>query len=167
MIKLFIGFLLIFFNLTFTYANEKINYMNLDYVIKNSISGKLILKEINLLQKKNFQTLKSKEKIIKDKENTILKQKNILTENDFNSKITALRNEIKEFNEDRKKLMSEFENKKKSDFDNLLKKISPLIEEYMKKNSIDFIFNQNSVFVANKKFDISDEILKLVNEKIK
>ena len=167
MIKLFIGILLIFFNLTFSYANEKINYMNLDYVIKNSTSGKLILEEINLLQKKNFQTLKSKEQAIKDKENTILKQKNILSENDFNSKIAALRNEIKEFNIDRKKLMREIENKKKKDFDNLFKKISPLIEQYMKNNSIDFIFNQNSVFVANKKFDISDEILKLVNEKIK
>ena len=37
----------------------------------------------------------------------------------------------------------------------------------MKKNSIDFIFNQNSIFVASNKFDISNEILKLVNEKIK
>ena len=167
MIKFFTSILLIFFNFTFSYANEKINYMNLDYVIENSIPGKLILKEIDLLQKKNFQILKSREKIIKDKENLIIKQKNILIEDDYNSKISVLRNEIQEYNKYRKKLISEFENKKKVEFDKLLQKISPLIEEYMKNNSIGFILNQNSVFVANKKFDISEEILKLVNEKIK
>ena len=141
--------------------------MNLDYVIKNSNSGKLIFEQFDKLQKKNFETLKSKEKYIKEKEDSILKQKNILSEDEYNSKITSLRNEIEKFNKERKKLIKEFENKKKIDVDNLLKKISTIIEDYMKKNSIDFIFNQNSIFVASNKFDISNEILKLVNEKIK
>ena len=141
--------------------------MNLDYVIKNSNSGKLIFDQFDKLQKKNFETLKSKEKNIKEKEDSILKQKNILSEDEYNSKITSLRNEIEKFNKERKKLIKEFENKKKIDVDNLLKKISTIIEDYMKKNSIDFIFNQNSIFVASNKFDISNEILKLVNEKIK
>ena len=87
--------------------------MNLDYVIKNSNSGKLIFEQFDKLQKKNFETLKSKEKYIKEKEDSILKQKNILSEDEYNSKITSLRNEIEKFNKERKKLIKEFENKKK------------------------------------------------------
>ena len=44
-------------------------------------------------------------------------------------------------------------------------KIKPIIEEYMKQNSIDIILDKNQIFIGVSKHNITDKILKLVNNK--
>ena len=48
-----------------------------------------------------------------------------------------------------------------------IKEISPIIEEYMKENLISLLIDKNSIFIANKKYDITDEIVELIDEKLK
>ena len=44
---------------------------------------------------------------------------------------------------------------------NFLKLINPIIQEYMKKNSIDMIIDKKNIFMAKSKNDITDDILKI------
>ena len=56
--------------------------------------------------------------------------------------------------------------KKKGDIEELMKKISPLLEEYMDQNSIDFILNQSSVLISKSKYNLNEKIINLLNEKL-
>ena len=71
------------------------------------------------------------------------------------------------FNLDKRKSDTEFEKKRKSLLDNYLVKIKPIIEEYIKLNSISLVLNKNHVVIADKKFDITNDLIKIIDEKIK
>ena len=51
--------------------------------------------------------------------------------------------------------------------DDLLKKITPLIERYVKDNSISLVLNKNNIFIGDKKFDITNDIINIVDKNIK
>jgi len=82
-----------FFNSSF--AVEKIVYLDLDFILANSNKGKLILSNLENLNKKNIDILKSKESLIKKEEEEIIKQKNIISIESYNEKINNLKNKIK------------------------------------------------------------------------
>ena len=148
-------------------AENAVTFLNLDYVLSNSVSGKVILNEINLLKKtneKNFNNLSVK---IKKKEQDLLNKKNILSEEDFNINLSNLKKEISEFNQKRNKQIAVYENTRKELLDNYLKKITPIIQDYIIKNSISIVLNQKDIFIGNKKNDITLDIVKLVDQKIK
>ena len=119
------------------------------------------------MKKNLINELKEKEKKIKEKEIILKGQQNILEKNEFDKKISLLKEEINKYNTDREKAINEIDIKQKEDLENLIKKITPLLENYMEKNSIGIIFNENSVFFSKKNYNASEDILKLVNDNLK
>ena len=57
--------------------------------------------------------------------------------------------------------------KKKTEFNEFFKKITPIIENYVSEKNIDMVLDKKDIFVANKKKDITEEIIKLIDTKIK
>ena len=49
----------------------------------------------------------------------------------------------------------------------LIKNINPIIEDYAKNKSIDIILSKKFILLAKSDLEITDEILKILNEKIK
>ena len=49
---------------------------------------------------------------------------------------------------------------------NLFTKINPIIQDYMKKNSINILLESKNVFIGKKNLDITDDIIKEVNIKL-
>ena len=47
-----------------------------------------------------------------------------------------------------------------------LKQINPIIEAYMKKNSIDILIEKKNIFIAHSNYDITDDIIKNIDENI-
>ena len=72
---------------------------------------------------------------------------------------------LKNINQKKKKILDDFKLRKNKELDNFLIKINPIIQEYMKTNSIDIILEKNQIFVGNKNKDITSEIIKLINIK--
>ena len=107
-----------------------------------------------------------KEELIKTKQNELNSQKNILSQDEIKTRIKKLEEEVKIFNTERKNLINQYEIKKKNDIEELMKKISPLLEEYMDQNSIDFILNQSSVLISKSKYNLNEKIINLLNQKL-
>ena len=47
---------------------------------------------------------------------------------------------------------------------NFFNKINPLIEDYMKINSIGILIDKKNVFIGMLKYDITDDIIKIINK---
>ena len=166
-VKLFF-FCFFLFVSSYSYSvEEKIVYLNLDYIYQKSIPGKLILEELNKNKKLNIEKFKEKESEIRATEQDLIKKKNILSKEEFDLKARALNEQMKEYNIMREKTFSEFEENKKKKLNQFLENITPLIENFVKENSISIVLNQKNLFIASKNFDITDQIIQIVNENIK
>lgn len=97
-----IVFFIIILN-TNVFAEKKIVYFDIDYIISNSNIGKSLLKKLKNNEDIKIAELKEKEKILKDEENKILASKNIISENALNEKILEFQNKIKIYEDLRSK----------------------------------------------------------------
>ena len=156
-----------FFSITSLNASEKIAFIDVDYILNNSNLGKLIFKELETVNKENIKKLSQKEIIIKQKKDSINKTKNISSKEQLEKDILSFNNDVEKFRSEKDKILKDFKLLKETKLDNFLKKINPIIQDYMKKNSIDIVLEKKQIFIGSSSVDITDEIIKLVNENVK
>ena len=149
------------------YSEQKIAFINMDKVMSKSKSGISILKQLTDLKNKNTKFLKKEEKKFKEKETKLISQKNILSEADFKKKIVELRSEIKNYNQNRNKMLSDFNKLKIDNTNNLLKLINPILVKFSNDKEIAIILQKKDLVVAKTQLDITDEVIKIVNSEVK
>ena len=103
-LKLFFLILCIFINTNLSSAEQKIVYLNLDYIFQNSVPGKLILEGLDNKRKKNIEKFKLQENEFRQKEQDIVNKKNILSKEEFELIVVKFKDEMKIYNEERKKV---------------------------------------------------------------
>ena len=165
-------FLLSFFSMFLFFINsvnseQNIAFINMDKVISTSNAGSSILKQLTDLNNKNLQFLKKEEKKFKEKETKLISQKNIISEADFQNKVNELKSEIKNYNQNRDKMINEFNKLKVDNTNNLLKLINPILLKYSDEKEISIVLQKKDLVVAKTELDITDEIIKIVNLEIK
>ena len=157
--------LLIFFYLTVNaFAIEKIVYLDLDYILSNSNKGKNILSDLDKKNNENIKILKSKEEILKTEEENLLKQKNIISNEAYNEKVKNLQNKVKIFRSEKNQLVTEFKKNRENKINDFIKIVDNILGEYVKANSIDLVLNKKDIVMGKNSFNITEEILKKVNE---
>jgi len=156
---------IIFFNKV--NAEQKIVFLNMDQTISKSNAGSSILKQLNKLNDKNLSSLNKIEKNIKEKETKLISQKNIISESEFINKVELLKKEINEHNQNRNKLISNFNKLKIENTNKILKLINPILVKYSNDNEISFILQKKDLIIAKTEYDITDDILKIINNDIK
>ena len=165
--KLLTILIVLFTTISFAQSDDQIVYLDLDNIVSNTKAGKLIIDELKKSKEVALLKFKKKEKELKKIENDINKQKNIISEDELKKKITNFRKEITIFNNDKEKVINEFNKKKIDEFNKFFKKITPLIENYVKEKKIDIVLDRKNIFLASKKKDITQEIIKIIDNKIK
>ena len=166
--KLFSSILVIF--LFFTnqvFSEQKIAFIDMDKVISTSKSGSSILKQLTDLNNKNLKFLKEEEKKFQDKETKLISQKNIISQADFKKKIDELRDEIKNYNQNRNKMLADFNKLKTNNTNNLLKLINPILIKFSNDKEIAIILQKKNLVVAKTQLDITDEVIKIINLEVK
>ena len=158
-------FFLFFTNTVF--SEQKIAFIDLDKVMSTSKSGISILKQLTDLNNKNLKSLNDEEKKFKKKETIIISQKNILSKADFQKKIDELKAEIKNYNQNRNKIIADFNKLKADNTNKLLKLINPIIVNFSNEKKISIILQKKDLVVAKTQLDITDEVIKIVNSEVK
>ena len=160
-------FIVLFIFISNSYAQDQIVYLDLDNVVSNTKAGKLILKKLERSKDIALSKFKNKEQELKKIENEINKQKNIISDEELKKKLFEFRKELTVFRNERQKVINEFNQKKKLEFNEFFKKITPIIENYVSEKNIDMVLDKKDIFVANKKKDITQEIIKIIDIKVK
>ena len=149
------------------YSSEKIVYLDVEKIMQSSLAGKSIVNQLQKKREVTISKLKKKEKDIIDKEKKLISQKNVLNKEDFENKIKQLRSEISNYQKERNKTSNEIAKQRINASTKLLKKLTPILEEYSKKNSIRIIVQKKHIVMGKKEDDITKDILDLVNQKVK
>ena len=148
-------------------AQDKIVYIDIDKLLNESIAGKLITKKIENKYKKDLELFKNTETDLANEEKEILSQKSVLSSEEFNKKVSVFKKKVNEFKNEKKASINKINEIKSKSTSILIKNINPLVRDYAKQNLIDVILPKDSILIARSDLEITDIILKLLNEKIK
>ncbi|MDC0922232.1 OmpH family outer membrane protein [Candidatus Pelagibacter sp.] len=158
----------IFFSFTnASISKENIGFVNVDYLIQNSNIGKKLLANINDKDKKNLDNLKKKNQILQDLESSIKKKKNVISDEAYNKEVIDFKKKFQEFSKEKNKIVQEFNIFKKKEIKNIFKKINPIINDYMEENSVNLLFDSKNIFMGVKKLNLTEDILKKINNELK
>ena len=164
--KKFIFFFIFFLNISFVKAETNIAFIDMHFILKQSLVGKSFEKQIKSYADKEVSILKKREDEIMIKEKQMLSQKNIIKKEEFDKNIIDLQNEIKIFRLDRKKFDQSINNKRLKYTQDIVKILNPIIGKYVEDNSISLVLDKKTILIGKKDLDITNEIVKFLNEKI-
>ena len=163
----FLVFIIFFSSVLFASSNDKIVYLDINYILNNSIPGKSILSQLDTLNKNNIAELKKDELQIIEDEKALTKKKNIISEEEFKNEILKIEKKIKIFKDKKENLVQKFNKKRQDQISKFLNLINPLLEDFMKDNSVGLILDKKNIFISKSNYDITMKILEIVNENIK
>tara|TARA_Y100000389_G_C17127043_1_gene348326 strand:- start:7 stop:531 length:525 start_codon:yes stop_codon:yes gene_type:complete len=169
MIKLKNIFFLFFFLLLSNNANSenKVSYIDIDYVLSNTIIGKFLLTNLKEDEKLIIIKFKDNDEKFKNDEKKILAKKNLISNDELNREMKSLRSKFNEYKKNKDLEIKNFKEKREINILNLMNLINPIIEKYMADNSIHILLDKKNVFIANKDYDITNFLIELIDNQIK
>ena len=165
--KYILTFIFYICSISSSFSAEKTVFLDIDFVLNNSNYGKSIYSRLEELNKKNFNNLVKMEKDLEKKKKSIDVSKNISTKENLDQQISLFNQDVKNFRSEKSKILKNFELKKKNEIDNFLVKVNPIVQDYMKANSISIVLPKNQIFMGNVDMDITNDIIELVNKIVK
>ena len=148
---------------SYSYSEDKVAFINLDKVIKNSTQGKELINKIEKLDKKNLSSLEQRQSEIKKFEDEINSKRNIVSKEETLKDIEKLKNQIKLFNDEKNKMVTDLNIFKKTELDKIMKKINPIIQSYMEKNSIEILLDSKYEYIGSANSDLTQIIIEKLN----
>ena len=164
--KLIFFIILTIFKLEIALASENIAFIDLNYIINNSVAGKKINIAINKLSEEKNKDFKVIETEIKKDENELISKKNIIEESIYNKKVNEIRNRINNYKLERQKYNKNLNDKKIKYNNLLLEKLNPIISDYVEKNSISIVLPKKMIIIGKKNLDITKQILEALDKSV-
>ena len=164
---LLISTLILLFTIGNLAANTKIVFVDLEMVMSASKPGINLLKQLDEIKDKDLKEFDKQTKSLKTKENKLISQKNILSTDDFQTKVKELKDEIKKYNDYRKNKVKNFKKIRSENTQKFLELINPILMKYSNDGSISMILRKKNVIIGKSDLDITQPIIELVNKNIK
>ena len=164
--KIFFYSVSIFFIIT-NVSFSQVVYIDINKVLNESVAGKQAIKSLENEIKSKNKIFNDEEKKLLTEEKNILAKKNILSENDYKNEVIKLRKKINDYNINKNKELKKLNEKKNSLQNKFMEKINPIIADYASNNNISIVIRKEYMIIGKTELDISNNILKIVNQKIK
>jgi len=169
--RMFKNIFLILFILSITINNlkaqEKVSYIDIDYILASSVAGKSLLNKLKENEEIKINIFKSKDEDFKQKESKILAKKNLISVEEINKELKSLQIEFNQYRKDKNKQVEELKTIRKRNIVDFLTLLNPIIEKYMSDNSIYMLIDKKNVFIAKKDYDITNDLIEIINNQIK
>ena len=153
--------IIIYFILTsYSFAESKIVYLDVQYIIDNSNIGIFYKKKVKSIQAENKKQISLKEKEIE-----INNQKNILKKDEIENKVKKLNILLKQYQNERNRQNKQIIEEKKKYTSKILNILNPLLTNYVKDNKITLVIEKKNILIGVKTLDITKDVLKILNDK--
>ena len=149
------------------YGESKIAYVDLDFVLTNTNAGKIIFEKLENNEKLKKKIFDDKENKLKDEENKILASRNIISKEQLDININEFQNKLKDYRNYKSEELKKLNKIKNDEIMKLLNLINPIIQDYMKSNSINFLMDKKNIYIADKNYDITNKLIEIINKNTK
>jgi outer membrane protein len=158
--------ILILFN-SKVFAENKTVYLDLNYILNESIAGKSLNDDLAKLQSEKFLIFKKKEEYLQNEQESISKQKSIIKKDEYTKKINKLKKDIETYKKNRKIFSDEINQKSIKNKKLFLELLNGVMSEYSTENDISLIVQKKNILLGKSNLDITKAILKKFNKKVK
>jgi|TARA_B110000438_G_C15576714_1_gene547756 Skp family chaperone for outer membrane proteins len=159
-------FTLLLFISVNAYAEQKVVIFDLKYALNNSKAGKGAQDYL----KKSFEDSAKKftkmDEELKKEEQDLLAKKTILSKEEYSQKIDALRKKVIDYQSTRRKALEKISNQRTESRATLIKKIDPILNNYIKENNISLVIDKKSTLGGNPDNDITKFIIDKLNKEL-
>ena len=145
------------------FADNKVAYLDLDFILSNTNIGKITLKKLEKTEKEKNNKFKLQEKKFKEEENKILASRTIITDDQFKKNIQEFKKKLENYSNDKSEQINQLKKNRKTEILNLLNLINPIIQTYMENNSITIIIDKKNIYIANVEYDITNKLIEMIN----
>ncbi len=151
---------------TTSFAEQKIVYIDMTFVLNNSKAGKgaqdYLKKAISDNQKKFTDT----EKKLKNEEADLIGKKNDMTKEEYKKYSDALRTKVIEYQKQRKEVFDKITKQRSDARKKLLEKVTPILENYANENNISLVLDKKSLIISTPETDITNIIVEKLNTEL-
>ena len=165
--KIFLISLTLLLSINNLKANDKVAYLDIDFILTNTIAGKTLLTNLQKQEEVKINQFRTNDEKFKDNEKKILSKKNIVSDDELNKEMRELQINFKKYNKNKKIEIENLKKKRSENIINFINLINPIIEKYMTDSSIYMLIDKKNVFIANKDYDITNNLIELINNQIK
>ena len=159
--------LIIFFfllNTTYAFSSEKVVYLDVQFIIDNSKLGVFYKDKLLNIKNQNKSKLIAQQQKIKNEENEINKQKNILKKEEIDNKIKNLNQLLNKYQNDLRENNQALSSEQKKYTNIILQNLNPIVTKYVKDNNILIVLDKKNILVGSKTLDITENILIKLNK---
>ena len=142
-------------------------FVDFKYILNESKAGKEAQTYLKKKLTNGIKQLKDKEKAIQKAEKKIIDQKKLLAAEEYKKKVTDLRNQVASLQKERNNLMDSVAKQRAKAKSELLKNLNPIIQDYMKEKKIRMVIDKKGILLADENLDLTQEIIELLNKKLK
>ena len=142
-------------------------YLDFKFILNESIAGKKAQKDLKNKLESGLSNLNKSEKNIQSEEKKIIAQKKLISEEEYKKKVKELRQKVVNLQKNRKNLLDTVAKQRSKARVELLKNLNPIIKEYMKEKNIRYVMDKKSLILADENLDITEDIIKRLNDKVK
>ena len=149
---------------THSFAEQKIVILDLTYVLNQSKAGKGaqdFLKKTYDANQKRFEEIK---KQLKKDESDLLTKKNVLSKEEYGKSMNALRKKFSDYQTERRSAIDKLTTKRAQAREALLKKLEPILGNYIKENSISLVVDKKITLGNKPENDITAAIVEKLNK---
>ncbi len=143
------------------------HYLDFKYILNESNAGKKAQKNLKEKLDKGIKSLNNKEKSLQEEEKKLIQQKKVISAEEYKKKINELREKVLSLRKNRNKILENIAIERKKARNILLKNLNPIIQDYMQEKGIRLVIDKKNLILADEKLDITKDIIKLLNDKLK
>ncbi len=142
-------------------------YIDFKFILNESDAGKKAQLELKKRLNDGVKSLSTREKNLQESERKILEQKKIISAEEYKKKVNELRNKVSKLQKDRNTLLEKTANQRANARKQLLENLNPILKKYMVEKKIRMIIDKKNLILADENLNITKDIIKLLNNKLK
>ena len=149
---------------THTFAEQRIVVLDLTYVLNESKAGKGAQEFLTKTFNDNVKKFTGMEKALKDEEKDLLAKKNILSKEEYGKKMNSLRKRNIDYQTERRAAIDKITMHRAKARETLLEKLKPILESYIKENSVSLVVDKKYILGGGAQSDITKVIVEKLNK---
>ena len=149
---------------THTFAEQKIVVLDLTYVLNQSTAGNGAQEFLKKTFDDNIKKFSGIEKALKEEEKDLLAKKNILSKEEYGKNMNSLRKKNIDYQTERMSIIDKITMQRAKARETLLKKLKPILESYIKENSVSLVVDKKYILGGGAESDITKVIVEKLNK---
>ena len=149
---------------THTFAEQKIVVLDLTYVLNQSTAGNGAQEFLKKTFDDNIKKFSGIEKALKEEEKDLLAKKNILSKEEYGKNMNSLRKKNIDYQTERRAAIDKITIQRAEARETLLKKLKPILESYIKENSVSLVVDKKYILGGGAQSDITKVIVEKLNK---